>query len=211
MPTMSPAQRMSEGRIRPDVPTLPQERGDRLATHAAAGPHGEDDPTAQGSRLPHGSAPRSPRRAHLPNAPGGTSRRPQRHLAPKRGRRSPGLPRCPSPRTRPSTMPRPSSCRLRLVTTSFDRLKGWLRSKCSRRRCVPTDVGAHQGGVSPSRGKGHLRGLPPRIKTGHASRIFVPTRIESMLYSLHHLLEALSVASGFKWFAATDVPHLLCS
>lgn len=41
MPTMSPAQRMSEGRIRPDVPTLPQERGDRLATHAAPSPHGE--------------------------------------------------------------------------------------------------------------------------------------------------------------------------
>lgn len=52
MPTMSPAQRMSEGHIRPDVPTLPQERGDRLATHVAPSPHGEDDPTAQGSRLP---------------------------------------------------------------------------------------------------------------------------------------------------------------
>lgn len=116
---MSPAQRMSEGHIRPDVPTLPRGRGDRLATHAAPGPHGEDDPAAQGSRLPHGSAPRSPRRAPLPNAPGGTSRRPQRHLAPKRGRRSPGLPRCPSPRTRPLRGPR---CRRRRRSTSSSRL-----------------------------------------------------------------------------------------
>ena len=35
--------------------------------------------------------------------------------------------------------------------------------------------------------------------------------VVAMLYSLHHLLEALSVASGFQWFAATDVPHLLGS
>ena len=165
----------------PKVTPLPRERRDRRARQ----PFEEKrraELTAQARRPPHCHATRSHRRAPLPSAPGSTSRRPQRRLAPKRGRRFPGLPRCPSPRTRPSTMPRPSSCRLRLVTTSFDRPKGWLRSKCSRRRCVPTDVGAHQGGVSPSRGKGHLRGLPPRIKTGHASRIFVPTRIESMLY-----------------------------
>lgn len=52
----------------------------------------------------------------MPSAPGGTSRRPQRPSARRRGRRAPVSPRRPSPRMRPLRGPR---CRRRRRSTSW--------------------------------------------------------------------------------------------
>ena len=93
----------------PKVTPLPRERRDRRARQ----PFEEKRRaglTAQDRRPPHGHATRSPRRAPIPNAPGGTSRRTQRPSARRRGRRAPVSPRCPSSRMRPLRGPR---CRRR--------------------------------------------------------------------------------------------------
>lgn len=79
------------------IAPLPQKRSYRRASK----PFGEKRRaglTAQDRRSPHGHATRSPRRASLPNAPGGTWRRSQCPSTQRRGRRAPLSPRRPSPR-----------------------------------------------------------------------------------------------------------------
>jgi hypothetical protein len=114
-PTMSPAQRMSEGHCRQPLPPPPRGRRQRLK-YCFSWVRSESGLTAQARLPPHGHETRSPRRVPLPSAPGGTSRCPQRPSAPRRGRRAPGSPRRPSPRMRPLRGPR---CRKRRRFTSW--------------------------------------------------------------------------------------------
>ena len=122
MERLSPSQRMSEGHHRPRS-RRPRGGGVTGGQDGLSENGGEHGLTAQARHPPHCHATRSPRRAPLPSAPGGTSRRPQRPSARRKGRRAPGSPRRPFPRTRPLRGPR---CRKRRKSTSWH----FLQSSC---------------------------------------------------------------------------------
>lgn len=115
MEQLSPAQRMSEGHHRPRS-RRPRRGGVTGRQDGLSEKGGEQGLPRRLVVPPLGHATRSPRRAPLPNTPGGTSRCPGRPSGRSRGRRTPVSPRRPSPRMAPLRGPR---CRKHRRSTSW--------------------------------------------------------------------------------------------